>query len=97
MPKVTNSEAMAAEMRELVSHAQALVEATAGDVDEKIGKVRAALQERLLTAKDKYGELEYCLKDKIEAADALVREQPYYAMGGTFLTGLLLGWFMSRK
>ncbi len=97
MQKEQSSETMSPEMRELVNHAQALVEATAGDVDDKIGKVRADLQERLQAAKDKYGELENHLMDRVKATDRLVRAKPYYAMSGSFLAGLLLGWIITRK
>lgn len=97
MRKENNSEAMSAEMREIITHAQALVEATAGEVDDRIGKVRTELEERLRAAKDKYGQLESQFMDKFKAADELVRDSPYQAMGGTFLAGLLLGWFMTRK
>ena len=92
-----HSEAMAAELRELVSHAQALVEATAGEVDERITAVRKNLQERLTAAKDKYGEAECKFLDTVKAADELVREKPYYAVAGSFLGGLLLGWLIARK
>lgn len=97
MNRESHSEAMAAEMREIVSHAQALVEATAGEVDERIARVRKDLQERLKSAKDKFGELECGLLDKVKAADGLVREKPYHVIGGSFLGGLLLGWLMTRK
>jgi ElaB/YqjD/DUF883 family membrane-anchored ribosome-binding protein len=97
MQKEQSSEAMSREMREIVSHAQALVEATAGDVDDKIGKVRADLQERLQAAKEKYGDLECHLMDRVKAADGMVRDKPYYAMSGSFLAGLLLGWIVTRK
>lgn len=97
MHKEHFSDTLSAEMREIVSHAQALVEATGGEVDDKIRKVRADLQERLSSAKDKYGELGSLLQEKAKAADAMVRDKPYQAMGGTFLAGLLLGWFMTRK
>jgi ElaB/YqjD/DUF883 family membrane-anchored ribosome-binding protein len=35
--------------------------------------------------------------DKAQAADEFIHAKPYYAIGGTFIGGLLLGWFMSRK
>ena len=97
MHKEHHSEAMAAEMREIVCHAQALVEATAGEVDDRIRKVREDLQDRLHAAKEKYSDLESRLKDKVKIADGLVHDKPYHAMGGTFLVGLLLGWLVTRK
>ena len=29
--------------------------------------------------------------------DDFIHVKPYYAIGGTFIAGLFLGWFMSRK
>jgi len=93
----SHSDAMAAELREIMSHAQALVEATAGEADEKISAVRKNLEKRLKSVKDKYGEVEDGLLETIKAADDLVREKPYYAVAGSFLGGLLLGLLVARK
>ena len=93
----SHSQAMAAELREIMNHAQALVEATAGEADEKISALRKNLEKRLKSVKDKYGEAEDGLWDTIKAADDLVREKPYYAVGGAFLGGLVLGLLVARK
>jgi len=85
------------EMRQIMEHAEALVEATAGELDGRIASARSALKERLDTAKNEYGDLEVRFKEKVQAADEYIHLKPYYAIGGTFLTGLLLGWIMSRK
>jgi len=89
--------AMTDELRELVDRAQALVDATTGEADETIAEVRKNLQERLKWAKDTYGDASRQLADTLKAADDLVREKPYYAVGGAFLGGLLLGLLMARK
>ena len=92
-----HTEAMAQELREVIGHAQKLVEATAGELDERTRSARAVLEERLAQAKVKCGELEVHLRDRVQDADKLIREKPYYAIGGSFVIGLLLGWLMSRK
>lgn len=97
MRKEQLSNDLTAEMLEIVAHAQALVEATAGEVDDKVRKARAELQERLHSTKDKYSELGSLIQEKAKVADAIVRDKPYQAIGGSFLAGLLLGWFMTRK
>jgi len=88
---------MGKEMHHIMDHAQALVDATSGELDERIKSARAALKERLESAKSEYGELQDGLLDKVQAADTFIHEKPYYAIGGTFIAGLFLGWFMSRK
>jgi ElaB/YqjD/DUF883 family membrane-anchored ribosome-binding protein len=92
-----HTEAMALELREVMSHAQKLVEATAGELDDRTRVARAKLEECLAQAKVKCGEFEGSLRDRMSDADKLIREKPYYAIGGSFVIGLLLGWLMSRK
>ncbi len=92
-----NSQKMSEEMQHLVDHARALVDATSGEVDDRIKSAREALKVRLDSTKSEYSELEAQLLDKVMVADAYIHVKPYYAIGGTFIGGLLLGWFMSRK
>jgi ElaB/YqjD/DUF883 family membrane-anchored ribosome-binding protein len=92
-----NSKTMSQEMQNIIDHAHALVDATSGEMDERIKTARLALKERLASAKGDYGQLEDQILDKVQAADEFIHVKPYYAIGGTFIGGLLLGWFMSRK
>ena len=87
----------AAELREIMRHAGALLDATAGEADERIQKVRQRLEERLEAAKGKYAAAEDLLEETVHSADRLLHEKPYHVVGGSFLLGLFLGWFMSRK
>jgi ElaB/YqjD/DUF883 family membrane-anchored ribosome-binding protein len=88
---------MSEEMQHIIDHARALVDATSGELDDRIKAARDALKERLDLSKSGLGEIEAQLLDKVKAADEFIHIQPYYAIGGTFITGLLMGWFMSRK
>lgn len=67
------------------------------DLSERIESARADLKERLEAAKKEYGELEEQVMNKVHAADDFIHLKPYYAIGGTFITGLFLGWLVSRK
>jgi ElaB/YqjD/DUF883 family membrane-anchored ribosome-binding protein len=91
------SQAMRKEMRHIMEHAQKLVDATSGEVDDRIKSARAALKGRLESAKSEFDEVEARLSDTVQAAGELVREKPFYAIGGALAAGLFLGWFMSRK
>jgi ElaB/YqjD/DUF883 family membrane-anchored ribosome-binding protein len=88
---------MSQEMQNIMDHANALVDATSGELDDRIKTARAALKERLTSVKGDYGQIEAQLLDKVQAADEFIHVKPYYAIGTTFVAGLLLGWFMSRK
>lgn len=92
-----NSKTMSQEMQNIMGRAHALVDATSGELDDRIKSARAALKERLESAKGDYGKFEAQLLDKVQTADEFIHVKPYYAIGGTFVAGLLLGWFMSRK
>ncbi|MFH2065022.1 MAG: hypothetical protein ABIK15_07485 [Pseudomonadota bacterium] len=85
------------EMHHIINQAHTLVDVTSGEVDERIKSARNALKDRLESAKDEYGELENQLLDKVKAADDFIHQEPYYAIGGTLMAGLFLGWFISRK
>jgi len=93
----TPKDAMADELREIIRHAGALIDATAGEADERVKKARESLEERLEAAKRTYADLDGLLDEKLQAADRVIHEKPYHAVGGSFLLGLFLGWFMSRK
>lgn len=92
-----NSQKMSEEMQHLIDHARALVDATSGELDDRIKTARDALKERLDSSKSGYVDLEKQFLGKVMEADEFIHVKPYYAIGGTFIGGLLLGWFMSRK
>jgi ElaB/YqjD/DUF883 family membrane-anchored ribosome-binding protein len=88
---------MSEEMQHIIDHARALVDATSGELDDRIKSARDALKERLDSSKSGYYNLEKQFLDKVMDADKFIHVKPYYAIGGTFIGGLLLGWLMSRK
>jgi ElaB/YqjD/DUF883 family membrane-anchored ribosome-binding protein len=92
-----NYKTMHKEMRNVIEHAQALVNATSGELDDRIQSARDALKERLETAKSEYGMLEGQLLDKMKAADEFIHVKPYYVIVGGAIAGLFLGWLISRK
>jgi ElaB/YqjD/DUF883 family membrane-anchored ribosome-binding protein len=92
-----NIKTMSKEMQHIMDHAHALVNATSGELDDRIKSARATLKERLESVTSEYGEIEGQILDKVHAADEFIHVKPYYVIGGTFITGLFLGWFMSRK
>jgi ElaB/YqjD/DUF883 family membrane-anchored ribosome-binding protein len=92
-----HSQILAQELQQIVHHAQSLVDATSGELDDRIKSARVALKERLEAVQGEYGRLEDRLWGNVQAADTAIHEKPYYAIGGTFLAGLFLGWLLCRK
>jgi ElaB/YqjD/DUF883 family membrane-anchored ribosome-binding protein len=88
---------MSEEMQHIIEHAHAPVEASSGELDNRIKEAGTALKEHLDSSKTGSGKIEEQFQGKVKADDEFVHIQPYYAIGGTFLAGLLMGWFMSRK
>ncbi len=95
--KQDNLKKMNKETRQILEHAQTLVDATSDEVDDRVKAARSALNERLESIKGEYGELEDRFVEKVQAADEFVHKKPYYAIGGTLFVGLFLGWLISRK
>lgn len=95
--QTTRNQAMADELREIIRHAGTLIDATANEADERVKKARETLEKRLDAAKRQFADLDGVIDEKLQAADRVIHEKPYHAVGGSFLLGLLLGWFMSRK
>jgi ElaB/YqjD/DUF883 family membrane-anchored ribosome-binding protein len=92
-----NTKTMHKEMQHILDHAQALVDATSGEIDDRIKSARDALKERLDSAKSEYGVLEDRLLDTLKAADGFMHAKPFHAIGGSLIAGLFLGWFIFRK
>ena len=63
-----HSEEMAQELREVIGHAQKLIEATAGEIDDRTRAARAVLEERLAVAKVKCGEIEGHLRNRMNTS-----------------------------
>lgn len=92
-----NMSSMEKEMHNMMEHAQALIDATSEEVDDHIKSARAALRERLESARKEYGKIEEKVMAKAHSADNFIHAKPYYAIGGSFIIGLLFGWSISRK
>jgi len=95
------AEKLAADLRLLISDAEALLRATAGDADEAIATARAKIRGRLDSAKAGLGQLgdeaAGQARAAVQAADDYVRGNPWQAIGIAALAGIALGLLISRK
>lgn len=98
MSQVTK-EKLIADFKVVVSDAEELLRATAGQAGEKVGELRNKAQDHLANAKAKLAEAEAVLVDKAKqagrVADDYVQENPWRSVGVAagigFLVGLLIG------
>ena len=81
-----------------MDRAHALVDATSGELDDRIKSARAALKERLESAKGDYGQLEAQLLEKVKTADEFIHVKAILCHWRYLCSpACYLGWFMSRK
>lgn len=101
MPRRTPKEKLAADLREVIADAEALVKATAGQQGEKLGAARAKAEESLKAARSWLVELEEAAEEKAKAAaraaDVYVHENPWQAIGVAAALGFMLGLLARRR
>jgi ElaB/YqjD/DUF883 family membrane-anchored ribosome-binding protein len=89
---------LAADLKLVISDAEALLRATVGDT---AAAGRAKLQEGLDAAKLRLGplaeEAAVHARDSVRAADGYVKAHPWNAVGMAVLAGIALGLLISRK
>ena len=92
-----SAEKLAADLRLVISDAEALLRATVGQAGETAAAARAKMQESLESAKLKLGPLGEEVAEKARAADDYVRANPWQAVGIAVLAGIALGLLISRR
>ena len=94
-------EKLASDLRVLVTDAEELLRATAGQMGEKAVVARERIQESLRVAKDKLARVEEAVVDKTKAAaratDDYVHDHPWGAVGIAGAVGLVIGMLISRR
>jgi ElaB/YqjD/DUF883 family membrane-anchored ribosome-binding protein len=90
-----------ADLKTVMSDAEALLRATSAQTGEKIQEVRARAEESLRQAKARLSSIEdEALRRAREVADATdeyVRENPWQSVGIAAGVGLLLGLLLARR
>jgi ElaB/YqjD/DUF883 family membrane-anchored ribosome-binding protein len=94
-------EKLASDLRVVISDAEELLRATAGQMGEKAVIARERIQESLRAAKDKLSRAEEAVIDQTKAAaratDDYVHEHPWAAVGIAAAVGLVIGMLISRR
>jgi ElaB/YqjD/DUF883 family membrane-anchored ribosome-binding protein len=91
------TQAISNDMAQLAEDARALVAATADVAGEKVGEARKRLAAALEDGKEIYGRAREKAVEGIKAADEVVHEHPYQAIGIAFGMGALIGYLASRR
>jgi ElaB/YqjD/DUF883 family membrane-anchored ribosome-binding protein len=89
------------DFRAVLGDTEELLRATASQTGEKVASVRARVEESLVTTKKRLAELEEGMLDKTKAAahaaDLMVHENPWKAVGVAAAVGFLLGLLVHRR
>ena len=84
------------ELKTVMQDAEALMQATAGDLSERARKAQTRLSEALQRAKATCRQIEEKASFTATAADKVVRAHPYESIGIAFGVGLLIGVLLKR-
>jgi ElaB/YqjD/DUF883 family membrane-anchored ribosome-binding protein len=100
-PNEVTTDQLLADLKTVMSDAEALLRATSTQTGEKIQEVRARAEESLRQAKARLSSIEdEALRRAREVADATdeyVRENPWQSVGIAAGVGLLLGLLLARR
>jgi len=88
---------LAGDLKEVVSDAEDLLKATAGEAGEKVKEVRSRLARALESAKATYERVQDKTVQAAKATDHAIREHPYESIGIAFGVGLLIGVLVGRR
>src|SRR5512138_3749595 len=96
-----STQKLVADLRQVVSDAEDLLKATAGQAGEKVSAVRARVEESLRAAKEKIVSAEQAAveqaKEAAKATDVWVHDNPWKAVGVGALLGFMVGWVLHRR
>jgi ElaB/YqjD/DUF883 family membrane-anchored ribosome-binding protein len=91
------TQAISNDIGQLAEDARALMAATADVAGEKVSEARQRLAAALESGKEIYGRVREKAVDGVKAADEVVHEHPYKAIGIAFGVGALIGYLVSRR
>jgi ElaB/YqjD/DUF883 family membrane-anchored ribosome-binding protein len=81
----------------ITDDAKALLDATADVATEKVTHARTRLASALEAAKETCATLQAKTVESAKAADKVIRDNPYQAIGIAFVVGALAGFLLSRR
>ncbi len=95
-----SKEKLMQDLRVVVSDAEELLRATAGQAGEKVAVARERIQENIVAAKERLKVAEQALVEKTKlaakATDEYVHDNPWRAVGIAAGVGLVVGLLISR-
>ena len=81
----------------ITDEAKSLLDATADVASEKVVQARNRLTSALAAAKDACATVQAKTVESAKAADKVIRDNPYQAIGIAFAVGALVGFLLNRR
>ncbi len=92
---------LVANLRRVVSDAEDLLAATAGQTDTKIAELRARARDNLQIAREKLADADSAVRARARQAaeytDEYVHDNPWSSIGAAAALGLLIGVLLGRR
>ncbi len=93
----TKSNGIQENMENIADDARALLAATADVTEEQVIEARNRLTAAMSAAKETCADLQKKAVQGAKAADKVIRDKPYHAVGVAFGLGALVGFLLSRR
>jgi ElaB/YqjD/DUF883 family membrane-anchored ribosome-binding protein len=87
-------------LQEVISHAEELLESTAGELGEKAREVRQQLVQKIAAAKERFADFDdvkEAAEEGVKEADRMIRKHPYESVGVALVAGLVIGALLTRR
>lgn len=98
---VETKEQLVSNLRRVISDAEDLLAATAGDSDSRITELRARAKQNLAVAREKLADADAALRAgarrAMNATDDYVHENPWSSIGAAAAVGMLIGVLLGRR
>jgi ElaB/YqjD/DUF883 family membrane-anchored ribosome-binding protein len=92
---------LVANLRRVISDAEDLLAATAGQTDSKMADLRARAKENLAVAREKLADVSAAGRERARlaaaATDDYVHDNPWSSIGAAAAVGLLIGVLLGRR
>ena len=96
-----SKEKLVRDLQRVISDAEELLHATAGQTESKVVELRERIRSNLMDARHKLGDIEDAVKGKTKevarVTDDYVHDHPWLAIGTAVSVGLVVGMLISRR
>ena len=84
----------------MISHAEELLESTAGELGQKARGLRQQLVQKIAAAKERFADFDdvkEAAEEGVKEADRMIRKHPYESVGVALVAGLVIGALLTRR